>query len=76
MVTNAVRTNGMECIVGCTPSILSNIPTIGSVITIKHSGYYKNGTLRHAFYWRTRGDIEWEAISQESREIVIFFVFI
>src|SRR4051812_15980019 len=51
------RKNGKECIVGYFESTIVHLPSIGSVITVKHIGYYQNGTLRHAFYWRERPDI-------------------
>ena len=28
-------------------------PPIGSLLTVKHSGFLKNGTLRYPFYWRS-----------------------
>src|SRR6185437_11300147 len=49
----------MKCIVGCNqPQILDSPPTIGSLLTVKHSGYFKNGALRNPFYWRSKEFIE------------------
>lgn len=39
--------------VGCSSLTLKNPPLIGSVLSIKHSGYFKNGILRHPLFWRT-----------------------
>ena len=49
----------MKCIVGCHQSqIIESPPPIGSLLTIKHSGYFKNGILKHPFYWRSTGTIQ------------------
>ncbi len=50
-----VRSNGLECMVGCHPEVVDVPPKIGSLITVKHSGYFKNGALRNPFYWRNQG---------------------
>ena len=42
----------MECLVGSHSKIIYSPPPIGSLITIKHSGWYKNGILRHPYFWR------------------------
>jgi hypothetical protein len=48
------RSNGLTCIVKChTQHVLDVPPPIGSLLTVKHSGFLKNGTLRHPFYWRS-----------------------
>ena len=48
------RSNGLTCIVKChTQQVLDVPPPIGSLLTVKHSGFLKNGTLRHPFYWRS-----------------------
>jgi hypothetical protein len=47
------RSNGMHCIVGCSPVIRETPPTFGSILSVKHSGYFKNGTLKNPFLWRT-----------------------
>jgi hypothetical protein len=61
--------------VGCDRSVHDNPPSIGSVITVKHTGSYTNGTLKHSFYWRQRPDIQWSNISQETRVTVKNFLF-
>jgi hypothetical protein len=65
----------MNCYVGCPREILNNPPPIGSVITVKHSGFFSTGTLRHAFYWRQRPDILWSTISKEKRITVLIMIF-
>ena len=60
----------MESIIGCYPQILEDPPPIGSVLTIKHFGYYQNGLLRHPFYWRIRVDLSWEDISNCNKKLV------
>lgn len=65
------RTNGIECMVGSDLNFRDKSPPIGSVITVKHSGSYKSGALRHPFYWRQRSDIQWDTISSmNNRELV------
>jgi hypothetical protein len=70
-----IRTDGIELVVACTESVLTNPPPVGSVITVKHSGFYKNGTMRHPFYWRVRTNILWNHISQETRSLVSYKFF-
>ena len=49
----------MTCIVKChTQQILDQPPPIGSILTIKHSGFLKNGTLKNPFYWRSTGQLQ------------------
>ncbi len=51
-----LRSNGLTCIVKChTQELLDIPPSIGSFLTVKHSGFLKNGTLRYPFYWRLAG---------------------
>lgn len=38
--------------IGCKRSMIDHPPEIGSLLTIKHSDYYKNGTMRNAYFWR------------------------
>ena len=38
--------------IGCNSKIINSPPEIGSIITIKHCDYYKNGSLRHPYFWR------------------------
>jgi hypothetical protein len=64
------RTNGKECLVNWNSNAFEDPPQIGSVIILKHSGCYANGTLRHASYWRQREDIQWDTISQQKRVLV------
>ena len=49
--------------------IIDNPPPLGSIITVKHSGYYKNGTLRHPFYWREKTEIP--CIASERKPLVL-----
>ena len=60
----------MECIVGCHSKIIYSPPPIGSLITVKHSGWYKNGTLRHPYFWRTYNINQ---ISQQEQERKQYF---
>lgn len=55
-----LRANGTESVVGCFREDLEQPPEIGSVITVQHNGFYQNGTLRHAFFWKRRPDIRWD----------------
>lgn len=50
------RMNGKRVVVKCFQQDLSNAPSVGSTITVKHSGIYANGTLKNPFYWRERID--------------------
>ncbi len=65
------RTNGIQCLVPCENQVLQNPPKLGSVITVKHFGYYGNGTLKHPFFWREREDIDWKDITSDSKEIKV-----
>src|SRR4051794_29206187 len=65
-----LRTTGLECIISCSSQVLEDPPAIGSVLTVKHNGCYKNGTLRHPYFWRERKDVIWENISSEKRKLV------
>ena len=38
--------------IGCNSKVIDSPPEIGSIITIKHCDYFKNGTLRHPYFWR------------------------
>jgi hypothetical protein len=46
------RSNGAQCLIGSHLQSNALPPKVGSLITVKHSGYYKNGSLRHPFAWR------------------------
>jgi hypothetical protein len=46
----------MECIVGCNTHTINSPPRIGSFLTVKHSGHYKSGVLRHPFFWRRKSE--------------------
>ena len=48
------RQSGLKCTVICDHRILNNPPKIGTILTVKHSGYYSNGTLKAPFFWRER----------------------
>src|SRR5688572_26476968 len=63
------RANGKECTIGCFHNTLENPPAIGSVVTVKHSGTFSNGTLRNAFFWRPRPDMSWTN-QQDQRQFV------
>jgi len=41
-------------------------PNIGTVLTVKHSGYYTNGRLREPFFWRVCEGILWKDIVQQA----------
>jgi hypothetical protein len=61
----------MECIVrfslGSTP-----YPKIGSVITVKHSGYWSSGILRDPYFWRERTDAVWEDLVASTEQEMDF----
>ena len=64
--------------VSCFPDVLKDPPSIGSVITVKHSGVHPSGILKSPFFWRERKDIEWKAgqeVSQVSLVGVQYFMF-
>ena len=67
-----LRTNGLESVIGCYQQIIEDPPPIGSVLTVKHFGYYQNGILRHPFYWRIRYDLSWQDISNYNKKLVCF----
>ncbi len=48
-----LRLNGSTCIIKCLTQEIFDAPSlVGSFLTVKHSGFLKNGTLRYPFYWR------------------------
>ena len=49
--------------VECFQSDLDDPPSIGSIITVKHSGTFPNGKLKSPMFWREREDMKWEDIS-------------
>lgn len=59
-----VRENGKKSVISCFQSVMEEPPAIGSVITVKHNGFFRNGTARDAFYWRERPDIQWRSDNQ------------
>ena len=38
--------------IGCNSKVIDSPPEIGSIITIKHCDYFKNGSLKHPYFWR------------------------
>jgi DNA ligase-1 len=66
------RPNSIQSIIGCNAEVCNNPPEVGSVLTVKHSGYFSNGTLRHPYFWRERKDISWKDISKEESPKVEF----
>ena len=51
--------------IGCNSKVIDSPPEIGSIITIKHCDYFKNGSLRHPYFWRIT--------NQENDEKSFFF---
>jgi hypothetical protein len=59
---------------------LKNPPAPGSVISVKHSGYFSNGRLKKPVFWRERKDLKWENIhelpsSQKVTLSISYFMF-
>jgi len=48
--------------VRCFKEVLENPPSIDSVLTIKHTGFFSTGRVRDPFFWRIRKDISWDDI--------------
>ncbi len=66
-----LRNNGLECFAVCSLDVLSSAPEIGSVIKVKHNGNFANGGLRHAYFWTEIPSVSWQAISKETRVLVM-----
>ena len=52
---------------GSSRQVIDSPPKIGSILTIKFTDHYNNGTLRHPYFWRVResrdtspSDIFWQ----------------
>jgi hypothetical protein len=56
----------MISIIRCFEETLKVPPEIGSVLTVKHTGYYSNGRLRDPLFWRERDDINWAELSMKN----------
>lgn len=48
--------------VRCDTDITCDPPAVGSIVTVKHSGYYSTGKLKQPVFWRERKDVTWEDI--------------
>lgn len=67
LMRNAIsRINGRQCIVSCFQQTINNPPKLGSVLTVKHTGYYSNGVLKLPNFWREREDVSWVNITKTS----------
>jgi hypothetical protein len=42
--------------IGCGPQSVFSPPKISSLITVKYSSHYKNGVLRHPYFWRVKDE--------------------
>lgn len=56
------RANGVKCAIPCFLQVRENPPAVGSVVTVKHTGYYSTGTLKFPYFWRARTDMTWEQV--------------
>lgn len=63
-----MRPNGLECIVSCDHQVIENPPSPGSVLTVKHSGYWSSRKLKYPSYWRKRLDVNWETVLAQYKE--------
>lgn len=62
--------NGGHCVVRCFQDVLDDPPSIGSIITVKHSGCYSTGILKQPVFWRERSDVVWkESSTLSSKEV-------
>eukprot|EP01027_Heterolobosea_sp_BB2_P004956 GEZU01007622.1.p1 GENE.GEZU01007622.1~~GEZU01007622.1.p1 ORF type:complete len:260 (-),score=24.72 GEZU01007622.1:119-898(-) len=57
--------DGQRVPIPCSSRMYYNPPSPGSLITVTHAGFFKNGTLRHAFCLRERRDIEWSDVVEQ-----------
>ncbi len=62
-----LRANGRRLIVQCRQDVLRDPPQLGAVITVKHNGYYENGTIKFPFFYRERKDITWDDLTHPKR---------
>jgi len=44
------RSCGSQCIIKCFYQVLREPPPLGSILTIKHNGHHKNGTLKNPIF--------------------------
>eukprot|EP01124_Arcella_intermedia_P025307 TRINITY_DN4503_c2_g1_i2.p1 TRINITY_DN4503_c2_g1~~TRINITY_DN4503_c2_g1_i2.p1 ORF type:complete len:157 (-),score=39.89 TRINITY_DN4503_c2_g1_i2:584-1054(-) len=60
--------NGMECVVKCSGWDYSFPPAPGTVLTVKHHGFFNSSQkMKYPFLWRVRTDLNWKEIeSQET----------
>jgi len=56
--------NGMQGMVQCFQQVINDPPKIGSVLTVKHAGFYSNGRLKHPYFWREREDLSWDQVKK------------
>src|SRR5689334_8502540 len=41
----------------------TDVPPVGSIITVKYAGTHLNGRLKSPLFWRVREDVSWETLS-------------
>lgn len=54
----------------CFRSVVESDIKVGSVITVNHSGFFQNGTLRNPYFVRKRLSSKWKQISPANRTLV------
>jgi hypothetical protein len=69
-----IRLNGATLTVSCNDQVLDKPPKIGSIITVKHNGYYQNGTLKQPYFWRDFNTVSWDSVVPQ-RPLVSQFPF-
>jgi len=53
---HCLQVNGLKCMVQCFQDVMENPPTLGSIITVKHTGCYSTGVLKKPMFMRERKD--------------------
>jgi len=58
--------NGVNCTIKCSGFDYLNPPGVGSVLSVKHSGFHeKSKKIKYPFLMRIRSDLSWEEIVNE-----------
>ncbi len=46
----------MKCMISCPFQLIHSPPKMGALLTVKYADYFKNGSLRHSYFWRVNED--------------------
>lgn len=58
-------------LVSCAFYQLADPPMIGSVITVKHSGFNQNGTLKQPYFWKEKDTVVWQNTSSDTELLLV-----